>query len=241
MTARAARVGRAAARERDGVLLPRVRLRLRLPPLARQRRRLAVEGRRRRRSRSGPSSRCSSSRARGAVWLAARRRAAAAARSSAPASRSGSPRSSSRSSCGRPSGSGRHDGGYASVFFGWTAFYFLFLLLTLVRLEIELATAIRNPRGDKASARRALVLRLVPRGDRRAHLDRPLPRSGRDPRRTLPRRIAADAARARRAARRGDRVVGRLPAPSRASSPVSSTRECSPRRSPARASNVSGG
>jgi heme/copper-type cytochrome/quinol oxidase subunit 3 len=48
-------------------------------------------------------------------------------------------------------GFGPHDGGYASVFFGWTAFYFLFLLLTLVRLEIELATAIRNPPGDKAS------------------------------------------------------------------------------------------
>jgi heme/copper-type cytochrome/quinol oxidase subunit 3 len=48
---------------------------------------------------------------------------------------------------------GPNDGGYASVFFGWTAFYFLFLVVTLVRVEIELATAIRSPGGDDSAVR----------------------------------------------------------------------------------------
>jgi heme/copper-type cytochrome/quinol oxidase subunit 3 len=50
-------------------------------------------------------------------------------------------------------GFGPGDGAYASVFVGWTAFYFLFLLLTLFWVEIELATAIRNAGGDGATQR----------------------------------------------------------------------------------------
>jgi heme/copper-type cytochrome/quinol oxidase subunit 3 len=38
------------------------------------------------------------------------------------------------------------DGGYASVFFGWTAFVFLFVLGTLVWLETTLATSLRYAR-----------------------------------------------------------------------------------------------
>jgi len=38
---------------------------------------------------------------------------------------------------------GPADGGYASVFFGWTAFMFLFVLCTLLWLEMTLATSLR--------------------------------------------------------------------------------------------------
>jgi heme/copper-type cytochrome/quinol oxidase subunit 3 len=40
-------------------------------------------------------------------------------------------------------GFGPADGGYASVYFGWTAFLFLFVLGTLIWLEMSLATSIR--------------------------------------------------------------------------------------------------
>jgi hypothetical protein len=38
---------------------------------------------------------------------------------------------------------GPADGGFASVYFGWTAFLFLFVLGTLIWLEMTLATSIR--------------------------------------------------------------------------------------------------
>jgi heme/copper-type cytochrome/quinol oxidase subunit 3 len=38
---------------------------------------------------------------------------------------------------------GPADGGFASVYFGWTAFLFLFVLLTLFWLETVLATSLR--------------------------------------------------------------------------------------------------
>jgi heme/copper-type cytochrome/quinol oxidase subunit 3 len=38
---------------------------------------------------------------------------------------------------------GPADGGFASVYFGWTAFLFLFVLCTMVWLEMTLATSIR--------------------------------------------------------------------------------------------------
>jgi heme/copper-type cytochrome/quinol oxidase subunit 3 len=38
---------------------------------------------------------------------------------------------------------GPADGGFASVYFGWTAFVFLFVLCTLVWLEMTLATSLR--------------------------------------------------------------------------------------------------
>ncbi len=41
-------------------------------------------------------------------------------------------------------GFGPADGGYASVFVGWTGFYFLVAALTLVWVEIQLATALRS-------------------------------------------------------------------------------------------------
>ncbi|HEX4520231.1 MAG TPA: hypothetical protein VH063_11685 [Gaiellaceae bacterium] len=41
-------------------------------------------------------------------------------------------------------GFGPADGGYASVFVGWTGFYAAFLVLALVWVEIQLATAVRN-------------------------------------------------------------------------------------------------
>jgi len=40
-------------------------------------------------------------------------------------------------------GFGPADGGYASVYFGWTAFLFLFVLMTLFWLETTLATSLR--------------------------------------------------------------------------------------------------
>jgi heme/copper-type cytochrome/quinol oxidase subunit 3 len=44
-------------------------------------------------------------------------------------------------------GFGPADGGYASVFIGWTSFYVLFVVFTLFWLETLLATAIRFPNG----------------------------------------------------------------------------------------------
>jgi heme/copper-type cytochrome/quinol oxidase subunit 3 len=38
---------------------------------------------------------------------------------------------------------GPADGGFASVYFGWTAFLFLFVLITLLWLEMTLATSLR--------------------------------------------------------------------------------------------------
>ncbi len=43
-------------------------------------------------------------------------------------------------------GFGPADGGYASVYFGWTAFLFLFVLLTMIWLETTLATSLRYAR-----------------------------------------------------------------------------------------------
>jgi hypothetical protein len=40
-------------------------------------------------------------------------------------------------------GFGPADGGFASVYFGWTAFVFLFVLGTLLWLEMTLATSLR--------------------------------------------------------------------------------------------------
>jgi heme/copper-type cytochrome/quinol oxidase subunit 3 len=41
---------------------------------------------------------------------------------------------------------GPADGGFASVYFGWTAFLFLFVLITLLWLEMTLATSLRYSR-----------------------------------------------------------------------------------------------
>jgi heme/copper-type cytochrome/quinol oxidase subunit 3 len=41
---------------------------------------------------------------------------------------------------------GPADGGFASVYFGWTAFLFLFVLITLIWLEMTLATSLRYSR-----------------------------------------------------------------------------------------------
>src|SRR4051794_14635980 len=43
-------------------------------------------------------------------------------------------------------GFGPADGGFASVYFGWTAFLFLFVLGTLIWLEMTLATSLRYSR-----------------------------------------------------------------------------------------------
>lgn len=40
-------------------------------------------------------------------------------------------------------GFGPADGGFASVYYGWTAFLFLFVLVTLIWLEMTLATSLR--------------------------------------------------------------------------------------------------
>ncbi len=58
-------------------------------------------------------------------------------------SRSGSLRSCSRSSSGRRIGFGPTDGGFASVFLGWTGLYILFVFGTLYWLETLLATSFR--------------------------------------------------------------------------------------------------
>ena len=73
-------------------------------------------------------------------------------------------------------GFGPADGGYASVFVGWTGFYAAFVLLALVWIEIQLATTLRNRDAGVRRARRGVVLPLVRRRDRRPDLDRPLPR-----------------------------------------------------------------
>ncbi len=52
-------------------------------------------------------------------------------------------------------GFGPADGGFASVYFGWTAFLFLFVLGTLFWLEMTLATSIRYRGYVDAGARRA--------------------------------------------------------------------------------------
>src|SRR5215831_36383 len=45
-------------------------------------------------------------------------------------------------------GFGPADGGFASVYFGWTAFLFLFVLGTLIWLEMTLATSLRYRKAD---------------------------------------------------------------------------------------------
>ena len=46
---------------------------------------------------------------------------------------------------------GPADGGYASVYFGWTAFLFLFVFATMIWLETTLATSLRYARTPVAS------------------------------------------------------------------------------------------
>ena len=72
-------------------------------------------------------------------------------------------------------GFGPTGGGYASVFVGWTGFYFLFALIALLFVEVQFANAVRKG-GSSDGARLDLVLLVVPRRDRRRHLGRPLPR-----------------------------------------------------------------
>jgi heme/copper-type cytochrome/quinol oxidase subunit 3 len=92
---------------------------------------------------------------------------------------------------------GPADGAYASVYVGWTAFFFLFVLFTMFWLETVLATSWRyrgwasgaagtgrrgHPRPGVAragGAGRAQLLLDLPRGDRRPDVGRPLPRVGR--------------------------------------------------------------
>jgi heme/copper-type cytochrome/quinol oxidase subunit 3 len=47
---------------------------------------------------------------------------------------------------------GPADGGFASVYFGWTAFLFLFVLITLIWLETTLATSLRYSRVESGAA-----------------------------------------------------------------------------------------
>lgn len=55
-------------------------------------------------------------------------------------------------------GFGPADGGYASVFVGWTGFYFLIAAATLVFVEVQLATALRAGAGaDKDTGLRPLA------------------------------------------------------------------------------------
>ena len=49
-------------------------------------------------------------------------------------------------------GFGPTDGGYASVFFGWTGFLFLFVLMTLFWLETTLATSYRYRSWSESTA-----------------------------------------------------------------------------------------
>jgi heme/copper-type cytochrome/quinol oxidase subunit 3 len=48
-------------------------------------------------------------------------------------------------------GFGPADGGFASVYFGWTSFLFLFVLGTLIWLEMSLAMSLRYGRGEDAA------------------------------------------------------------------------------------------
>jgi len=48
-------------------------------------------------------------------------------------------------------GFGPADGGFASVYFGWTAFLFLFVLITLIWLEMTLATSLRYSRVESGA------------------------------------------------------------------------------------------
>jgi heme/copper-type cytochrome/quinol oxidase subunit 3 len=49
-------------------------------------------------------------------------------------------------------GFGPASGGYASVFFGWTAMYAIMVLLAMYWLEVQVATAARAPRGATIQA-----------------------------------------------------------------------------------------
>ena len=173
-----------------------------LPPLAEQRRPLAAEGHRAV-PRSGPSSWRSPGRARARPLSAWPTSARAAGRSGASrASRrspSASRRSSSRWSNGRRGGFGPTDGGYASVFFGWTAFHCSSQSArcsgsrtsspppsAIGRRSTSGRPRVGRPRPalrttspthsrSCARARGGHVLLVVPRRARRADLDRPLP------------------------------------------------------------------
>ncbi len=136
-------------RRRHDHVLPRLRLRLLLPALARQQRPLAP------------------GRGRPADWLRDRdrRRASRSARRSSPTPRgrpgtaaaAGSPRRASRWYSGSSAASlqafeyahisfGPQSGGYASVFFGWTALYVVVVLIALYRVETIFAAGLAQPR-----------------------------------------------------------------------------------------------
>jgi heme/copper-type cytochrome/quinol oxidase subunit 3 len=63
---------------------------------------------------------------------------------------------------------GPADGGFASVYFGWTAFLFLFVLATLIWLEMTLATSYRY-RGFVAAGREVPAGHASGDPDRMAH------------------------------------------------------------------------
>ena len=75
-----------------------------------------------------------------------RQRAGIAAgwRRPAPRWRSGLPGAWCRCSSTRTSGFGPLDGGYASVFIGWTVFFVVFVLFTMFWVEILFAEGLRN-------------------------------------------------------------------------------------------------
>ena len=71
------------------------------------------------------------------------------------------------------------DGGYASVFIGWTTLFVVFVLLTMYWVEILFAEGVRNRGAEEAivpagSVRRGLLLEPAG-GHRGAHLGDPLP------------------------------------------------------------------
>ena len=135
---------RAPARERDGVLLPRVRLRVLLSPLAEQRAPVAAEARRpvadARHARDGADGRERAVSCGSGSPTTARAAAAVAAQGAARARRRAARGRAPVRRVDDASASGPADGGYASVFIGWTAFNVLFVA--------RHAVLAREPAGD---------------------------------------------------------------------------------------------
>jgi heme/copper-type cytochrome/quinol oxidase subunit 3 len=59
---------------------------------------------------------------------------------------------------------GPASGGYASVFFGWTAMYAVAVLLAMYWLEVQVATMARAPRGTRVQAELTAGGHEPPRG-----------------------------------------------------------------------------
>ena len=172
---------RVIAGDDDHVLLG-VRVRVLLPALAQQQRPVAPGGCRPAaglRDRDRPPLRRSAPALLAYAAWAAREKPRLAGRGGDGTRRSGSPAAWCRCSSTRISTSVPTDGGYASVFIGWTALFVVFVILAMYWVEIVFADGrAQSRRGGGVRAGRARRRRLLLEpagGHRRARLGDPLP------------------------------------------------------------------